>query len=411
MDLCSKNKKMVKIMKKRIIFVYSEMLLGGSTTSFLSLVNLLDYSKYEVDLLLFNNNGPYKKYIPKEINVLPQANLYSNKSKILKFKKVVCSVLNGSLIIAIFKTILFKKRFVPDKQALAYVMARLSRKIKKDYDIAIGYLEFWPNAYVSKYVKATKKIGWIHTDYEASGLVPRFDYNCFRKLDNIVLVSKECKDSFIKLNPLFEKKSIIIENIMSQKFVETQACEKTLQNNELSESLINNLTILTVCRITINVKGIDRAISITRRLLDQGYKFKWFIIGEGKDRAKVEKMILENKINNNFILLGQKLNPYPYIKNADVFCLPSRYEGKPIAVTEALMLNIPVIVTDYPSAKHQVRNNIDGIISTNDEEGLYNALEFVLNNKSILTEFKENIRLKKFDNISEINKIYKLLEE
>ena len=74
-----------KPMKKHLLFIYPEMMVGGSTTSLLSVLNLIDYNKYEVDIQFQYGAGPLKDYLPKQINILPFA--YSQPRQYYKIRK------------------------------------------------------------------------------------------------------------------------------------------------------------------------------------------------------------------------------------------------------------------------------------------------------------------------------------
>ena len=167
--------------------------------------------------------------------------------------------------------------------------------------------------------------------------------------------------------PEFHYKTIVLENIVSPSYI-LGNCSSVLKDLSVEEESLN---IITACRLSIYTKGLDRIILALRRLIDNGYNVKWYIIGDGPDRKEFEEMIIKNNLENYLFLLGQKDNPYPYIKRCDVYVMPSRYEGKPIAVTEAQILGLPVIVTNYSSASEQVMNEVDGLVVNNDDHSIY----------------------------------------
>ena len=109
------------------------------------------------------------------------------------------------------------------------------------------------------------------------------------------------------------------------------------------------------------------------------------------------------------VILGKKENPYPYIKNCDVYVQPSRYEGKSVAVREAQMLRKPVIITNYPTAPSQVRDRYDGIIVQMDNEGCAEEIALVLKNQNLLEKISYNCSQNDFSNSFEISKIYELM--
>jgi len=384
---------------KKILFVYPEVMLGGSTTSLLSLLRAFDYNLYEVDLLLYKNDGELLEFVPSNVNILAEAALNE------KFKY---RMLIPCYLISRIRTLHYKNKKNHDiaySQIMSYAKAsQLSRKINKEYDVAISFLEFWSNAYVINEVKAKKKIGWIHPDYIDAGFVPKVDRKAFRKLDSIVLVSEKCKNNFVKCFPDLSAKVICISNILSSEYVHNLA-DKEIQFRKSDIGLC----IITVCRLNNISKGLDRGVRALSRLKDEGYKFNWYIIGDGPDRKELEQQIYINSCTDSIHLLGKMNNPYPYIKQADIFFLPSRYEGKPMAITEAQMLNVPAIVTEYSSSREQVKAGVEGIITANNDAAIYDGLKYVLNNPLLISQFKCNLSQIDKSNLCEIEKVYNII--
>lgn len=285
-----------------------------------------------------------------------------------------------------------------------YGWSSASRRPDKCYDTAIGFSEGWPNCYVSKYVKAKKKLAWIHPDYKSSGLDPGLDFDILSRFDNIVLVSDACKKSFDKVFESFKEKSVVIENIVCKDLIK-KLSERDVSDFDLDSDFTN---IITAARLRNSDKGIDRAITAMYRLKLDGYKVRWYILGDGEDRAGLLDMIKRYDVADRVFLMGAKQNPYPYIKKADLYVQPSRYEGKPIAVTEAQILGVPVIVTSYSSASEQIKSGLDGIIIENSDDALYHALKEVLACPNTIKTLKQNLKHKQFADNS-AKKLYDIL--
>ena len=372
-------------MKKKILFVYPEFMVGGSTTSLINLLNEIDYKKYEVDLALRKKRGLLMKYIPQEVNLLDcldpfSDNIFGKISKlfILLFSK------------RFYQFLYFKitKKTANANQVSALYQSMLCRKVKKKYDVAIGFLEGFSNAYVnSKKVSANKKVSWIHVDYAKAGFNIKYDYNTLLKSDVIAFVSETCLDNFAKLSPELKSKSVVVENVNSKKTLEIKSKEFVPEITNLNDSFFK---ILTVCRIDTNTKGIDRVFNILRKLINEKYNVQWAIIG-GQPDKKFNELYEKFEYKNNLLLLGEKINPFPYYSLFDVFVLPSRFEGKPMAVGEALLLNLPVVVTHYSSANEQIKNGYNGIIVENDEYALYSKLKSLIDNYQLLINMRANL--------------------
>lgn len=394
-------------MKKDILIACQPLDVGGVTRSLLSLLYCIDYEKYNVDLILMRNSGEFLDAIPDEVNLLEPA-LNEKHYYLAKLKKLFLYTVNGYFIYNFFYKRTRGRKYKNSDFQLMAGLARCTaaRKLKKRYDAAIGYIEGFENAYIVKKVKADKKIGYIHVDYENAGLDPRFDRKIFERLDNIVLISKENRQSFNRVFPQFAEKSRVVENIICRNLINSLASEKIFD----FEPDKNCFNIVTAARLVIKHKGLDRAVTALARLKKEGYAVKWYVFGEGADRNILEKMIEENGLQNDFILMGERKNVYPYIKKCDVFAMPSRYEGKPIAVSEAQVLGIVPIVTEYLSAQEQINNNIDGLVLENTDDAIYYGLKRVLDDRGFLQELRNNLSVKEDDFYTGLQQFYSLIE-
>lgn len=389
-------------MKKNILFIYPHLMIGGSTTSLLSVLNLIDYNKYNVDILFYDEVGVLEKVLPKEVNILPVALQNKNKLRKKKLKSVrsICNIVSSR--IASLKT----HKQITALQFTARDTVRYCRILDKEYDVAISYLELWPMYYLADKVKAKKKISWIHLDYIEAGFTPKYDLETFRKLDKIVLVSQKCLQSFQKAVPKMKNKSICIENILSKKTIDKY------NEEEIKFEPKEELNIITVCRIVFYHKGLDRAVNAFKKLKDEGIldKVHWYIIGNGQDYNNLKDLIEKYNLKNYITLLGEINNPVPYVKKCDVFLLPSRYEGKPMAVTEAQMCGVVPIVTEYSSAVEQIENGKDGLIFKNDTDSLYKGLKNVFQKREIINKMKLNVKNKDFSNVLEMEEVNRLIK-
>ena len=385
-------------MKQRILIVYPHMAIGGSTTSLLSILNLIDYEKYDIDLLLGENKGELLGYIPSCVRHLDQA-LPSKTA--LKIKKT----LNFEYLLARLKV--KNKSINVQYQYLNYQNAKLSRKLNDSYDIAIAFLETYSCDYVADFVNAKKKIFWLHLDYLGAGFDKNFDYPIYKQFNNIVLVSEACKKNFDITFPEFASRSVVIENILSMQFMlnrSREACDLQIDSKYLN--------LISVCRIDFKHKGLDRGIEAIKFLRDCGVNnVRWYIIGTGDDIEKLHLLIKDYQLEDRVFLLGAKVNPAPFIVKMGAFFLPSRYEGKPMAVTEAMMLGIPPIVAQYASASEQIENEQNGFILDNDQESINNGLLRICMNQNMIQKCRKELQKIDLSNISEMEKIYGLINK
>ena len=156
--------------------------------------------------------------------------------------------------------------------------------------------------------------------------------------------------------------------------------------NDFSKKFIN---FVTVARL-VPQKALDRLIKIHYNLIKNlGHKHNFYIIGDGPEKEKLEKMIKKYNVENSFFLLGKKENPYPYIKNADYFCLLSQFEGYGMVLEEAKILNKPIIITNT-AAREAVEEYKNAIILENETKQIYEGIERIIERGlKIREEFKE----------------------
>lgn len=394
-------------MKKKILFVIPSLDAGGAEKSLINLLNSIDYSLYEIDLVLLHKKGVFLPMIPKEINLISlESNylIFTNGliPSIISFIHKWRLDLVVNRILFFFKNKFLKNKAIAEQNAWSNIKMSLA-VLDKHYDVAIGYLEKSSIYFVVDKVEATKKIGFIHNDYQKLELDANLDAPYFRKLKYIVTVSEECSLVLEKNFPLEKDKVKIIYNIVSSSLI-----------NKLSEEVIDTKfsppILLTIARFHIQ-KGLDLAIDAAKILKDKSISFKWLVIGDGALREVLEKKIKLNSLENHFVLIGIKENPYPYLKKAAIYVQPSRYEGKSIAIDEAKILKKPIVVTNFTTAKDQIVNNYNGIIAEIDSKSIAIAIENLLSDVALQEKLTLNLATQNFGTESEINKLYQLIND
>lgn len=391
--------------KKKILFAYPAMMIGGSTTSLLSVLNRLDYNKYDIDLLLNSHTGELLDMIPAKVNLLPPALRYTDKKQ-----EYIHRLLSPKYMYHFWKSKQIAKKTGVAIRAAQYIEMKdveFFREIPGEYDVAISFLEGDRCKFISRHVNAKKKLAWIHVNYSDAKFEPDYDRDSMALMDRIVLVSEDCKRAFDAAFPELSDRSVIIENVLATEYVQSRAKEQV--DLAVDDSKIN---LVTACRVSFKSKGLDRAVLAMARLKKEGKlnNLAWYIIGEGGDMAPLRTMIEENGLIEEIKLLGLKTNPYPYFNNMSMFFLPSRWEGKPMVVTEAFMMGLPALVTEYSSAREQVRDGVDGIVVENSEQGVYEGLLRIIERPEIIDELKKNVVNTDYSNVEEMEKVVQLIE-
>jgi len=395
---------------KKILISSFDMEVGGVERSLISMLNNFDYENYAVDLMLYRHQGDFLDLVSNKVNLLDEIPQYTTYRKsigeILKEKQY------GIGISRIFSKIHagFLGKIKRMEESGYYQMQLMWKyalpflpKTEKQYDVAISYL--WPHYFVSEKVNAKKKIAWIHTDFSTVETDIQLDIKMWRKFDYIVAVSEACKMAFLNKYGEFESKVIVIENITSPDFIRVMANAKV--DNPMIKD--NRFKIVTVARLS-HAKGIDNAVRALKKLKEKGYHdITWYVVGYGGDEALIQDLIKESNLEDSFILLGKKTNPYPYMKEADLYVQPSRYEGKAVTVGEAQILSIPVMITNYTTAKSQVKDGVDGYITELSIDGIVRGIEKLYNTPVMRQELVSNCIKTNYSNSLELNKLYKII--
>lgn len=392
--------------KKEILFVMNNLNVGGAEKALVSLLQVFDYEKYNVDLLLFKKEGLFLKQVPAQVNILPEpANYrYFDMSFVQVLKENVWPWRWNLIYRRIqFKKMMQKAESPAEAEQLSWKpLSKTLKPLQKQYHAAIGFLEKNPNYFVIDKVKAEKKIGFIHTDYEKLKMNRYFDAFYFNKFNKIVVVSHESLQTLNQIFPNLSQKFLVLKNIISKKNIIHLA--STSEFDFKSENII-----VSVGRLSA-VKGYSLSIKALRILKERNIDFTWIILGEGALRAEMETEIKSNGLEKNVLLLGAVENPYPYIVRANVFLHTSLFEGDGLSIKEAKILCKPIVLTNFTTACSHVINNETGIIVDFDAEEIANAIEKLLKNKELRNQFKRNLANIDWSMSGETKKLYHLIE-
>lgn len=388
------------------------MEIGGAERALLGLLEALNKKKYQVDLFLLRHAGPFMQFIPEGVNLLPENSKYSDLG--VPIQDVL---IRGHLGMAfgrargkykakrfIAKNNLKKENSVEIHYSFKYTLNFLPEISHFEYDLALGFTT--PYYIIDKKVHAKKKAVWIHTDYSTLDGDRNEEQKVWEAYPFIVSISEAVTNSFLKIYPGLKDRIYPIDNIVSEELIQKQANMFDVEKEMASEKGV--IKILSIGRFT-KAKNFDNVPDICAQIISMGILVKWYIIGYGNDRKLIERKIKEANMEDYVSLLGRKENPYPYIKNCDIYIQPSRYEGKAVAVKEAQILHKPVVITNFPTASSQLRNGIDGIIVPMDNSGCAKGIVDLLKNSEKIQNLIDNCSTSRYSNCEEIEKIYALL--
>lgn len=370
---------------KKILFVVNTMGRAGAELSLLSLLKKLDGKEYEVSLYVLMCQGEMIKEVPSYVRI---KNTVCSSEPVLSKEgrnRLVKTVLkaffkNGGYVRKLryiaksLRCMMKIGRIQPDK-LLWRMAADGAERFPERFDLAVAWLEGGSAYYVADWVNAKKKAAFIHIDYEKAGYTREMDGSCWRHFDKIFAVSNDARNQFLNVYPELENKTAVFPNIVDQEYIRLRAKEKGGFTDHY-----DGMRILTVGRLTYQ-KGYDIAVDAMKILKNSGCHVRWYVLGEGDQREKLEKKITLLGLEDDFILLGAAENPYPYYAQADLYVHAVRYEGQGIAVWEAQTLGRAVIVSDYCGSRGQIEDGKYGISCELTPQGIAESVRSLLDDR------------------------------
>lgn len=384
--------------KKEVLFIIDSLVVGGVSKVLSNLLSELDYSKYKIDLLVLNYHGDMINGIPNEVNIIKGTNIFN----IIDYS--FNQLIKGKHYIKAIKKLYFS--FLIKTGLIKFLIVNERKKIlHKKYENEISYNDGFCTLFCA-FGDSANKINWNHTDISvvnASRKYKKTMKKALKLIDTNVSVSKEAAISLKNYYDLDKEPKVILNVIDEDRIIEKS--KDKIDDKIYDDKYIN---ILSIGRLDYQ-KAYDRYVDIHKKLVDDGFKFRVFIIGDGSQKDFLLDKIREYNIEDSLILLGKKQNPYPYFLNCDFSLLVSRYEGMPTVVSESLVLGCPVLSTRVAGINYLLDNDKYGIIIENNEEAIYNGLKKVLLNKNIMSKCKKNLVSYSSKNDIKVKDFYSLL--
>lgn len=365
-----------------ILFLIPNLGHGGAEKVLVNLVNNMDRLKYDITVMTLYDEGINKESLASYIH-------YKTC-----FKR---SFFGVSHILKLFSPTFLYRRLVGER-----------------YDVVISYLEGQTARIISGCTDSTiQKICWIHKTITSLEDAAKLFRNvkearrCYSKFDIIVSVSKDVQAAFMNLFQLDEKGVVIYNTNETDKILEmaTKKVEPDIfSSNEFKICAMGSL---------YSVKGFDRLLKVHKRLRDKGYMVHTYVLGEGIEREQLEKQAKQFGVEDSFSLLGYHKNPYAYMMQCDLFVCSSKSEGFSTAVTEALILGMPVVTTMVSGMKELLGENQEyGIVVQNNEEALFQGILAILSDQKLLMHYQEqaSIRGKDFTTKKTVEEAQRLFD-
>ncbi|WP_312082365.1 glycosyltransferase [Epilithonimonas hominis] len=365
--------------KVKVLFRHRSMEMGGVEKVILNLLNNLDRQKLDLTLLVSLYQGELRDKIPVHINYVKM-----NKGKEDFSKNTLIN--NLQLVIRGLK-IKFLEIF-PNLTDKFYLNQQF------DVEIASTYGDY--DSVLRSANKNSKKIGWFHSDITFPKLQPAVPtiLKQISQFDYFIFGSQQTKDIFTQTYPNFKlpENQVILNAIPIEEI--KQKAEEFVPDFGTKDSVF-----VSVGRLHSR-KGYKKLIEVHSQLIKNGFSHKIIIIGDGEEKENLENLAKKLGVSHSFILMGSLLNPYPYVKNADFFIMPSESEGWPLIIADTLILQKPILSTAVGGIPEMIRHLENGYLINYDTDEMYNAMKEFLSNTNMIEKIKKGLENseKQFDN-------------
>lgn len=386
-------------MKKRILFMIGTLQSGGVSKSIVNLLNTIDRTTYDVHLLLLDRAGDIlSQYLPSDVTVHVNQEI-ENLHRGLSGVRAL--LLTGHLWLAfgsLLRMLMSKISRAWAGRWLAYLMPRFT---DLNFDLIVDYGGQQQLYYMVDKLNGKKKITFFHNDYSKWPYYYTADRLYYPKVDQILSISQTCVDVLKAYFPDCKDKISVMQNISSPVLITKQA-------NEVVDLPQAPLLLASLGHI-MRRKGTDFSIDAAKILQEKGVEFKWMLVGKVIEKDLI-KRIEQEGLADRFVFLGIRSNPYPYIKAADIYVHPSRFEGKSIALDEAKILCKPIVVTNFSTVNDQFEDRVNASICEMDGRALADAIIKLATDKELRQSYVAYLSAHIVDNSSEVEKLYAFID-
>ena len=340
-------------MKKKVLFMLNDMNVGGTEKAFLNLVDTMSPEEYEVTLLLLRRWGGFLDAVPDWVKVETIDGYDRLKHEIMAPPLPIVKdyLKQGKLWrgMGIAWTHLWFKITGDRAPYYRFVLRGTQRKLKP-YDVAVAFAGPTDviSVYLQEHIEAPVKVQWIHFD------IRKFQFNAetarklYPKFQHVFVVSEEARQALVQVLPEIEGITRTVPNVIS-----ANLCRQEAEQGEGFTDGYTGKRIVTLGRLSVE-KGQDIIPDVAAELAATGLEFRWYLVGDGKLRSVIEEKSAALGIADRVVLLGTKTNPYPYLKDADLYVQTSVHEGFCITLGEAKVFGMPIVSTNCAGAYEQL---------------------------------------------------------
>lgn len=358
---------------KKLLFAAYSLDIGGIETALVTLVNQLEEKNYDITMVLEKKQGIFLQELNPNIKIIEYT---PNDSKNIIKRKAI--------------NLIKRIKFI--------------EKYKNKFDFAASFATYSNGSSFVARTASKNSCLWGHADYltlfeqKEQEVRKFFEEKKCHQFKNIIFVSKEGKESFLKVFPELEEKTRVCNNLINEEKISKMA-EETIELKKDEEKF----TFINVGRHDEKQKKLTRVIAAAKRLKQENKAFKILLVGDGQDSKMYQELVKKENLTDTIFFLGKKQNPYPYFKIADCVILSSDYEGYPVVFLESFILNRPILTTkvsDYEEVEQGY-----GLVAEKTEEDIYQKMKQILE-KGFTLEKKFNSKMYNQQILENLEKIF-----
>lgn len=387
-------------MKKKILFIISNMQTGGVSKSLASLMQVMDRQRYDVSLMIISPTGAFMDLLPCDLRLITNPVWSGLTSRLDGSLQLLRS---GHPLLAIGNCIRLAVSMASKSKA-GEMIAAMMPAIDEEFDVIVDFNGQQQLYYMVDKLKAKKKITFFHSDYEKWPYYYSSDKKYYPIVDYIFSISAKCVDSLKRFFPAQSEKICLMENISSIEMIDRMA---QMEVCDMSADTHTLLTIGHVCEDKGFIWAVDAAVA----LRDRGIDFHWYFLGAISKPDEYTALVDQKGLSSYITFLGIRSNPYPYIRKATLIVHPSKFEGRSIALDEAKLLCKPVVVTNFSTVNDQFTDRYNASICQMNPDSIADAVEELLANSSLCRHYTMNLLAERHDNSSEIEKLYRIFDD
>ena len=387
---------------KTIAIIMSEMDTGGVSEALIEMMRRFDYSRFDVSLWVAHGIGAEQNRIDPRVRVRYWGSVDPRKELINQLKRGLFLKFCRSIFYRVLGRIYINCN---DKHTF-YCVRSLSDINAEAYDYVICYQGVSPLAIPNALyrIHGRRKILWIHGDLGRENKYMPFCKKLYQQFDWAIGVSQAACELFTEQYSFPKDRTTVFHNI-----VDTERILRLAE--ESHKEVIKHPAIVTVGRLSPE-KGQIMVPAAMRMLMDSGIEAWWYLIGDGSERCGIESEIRRQGVMDRVILLGNKANPFSYVRCADIYVQTSFTEGWCLTVQEARLLRKPVISTPLPAILEQITDGIDGLICDDiSSEGLSRAVSLLLSDEVLRSRLAEGMNLSLEEHDEKMEYLYSIFEK